>query len=221
MSDRPRIVLASQSPRRRALLEHLGLPHEVIAPDVDEESLCVKDPRALATQLAFLKATEVAERLEPPAIVIGADTVVALGGEVFGKPKDAVDAERMLRALRGETHSVITGLAVATVGEGCELCSETTQVTMRRFSDAELRGYVRSGEPMDKAGAYAIQGLGAALIEGHTGCWCNVVGLPLIALLGLLSGAVDVAAHPISCTCVPWPHHREGALPWETLNGDS
>ncbi|MBN1475635.1 septum formation protein Maf [Candidatus Sumerlaeota bacterium] len=215
MSGKPRLILASNSPRRRDLLSALGLDCEVIPSSVDESEVRAGSPTALAVQLAYLKATDVAERVAAPAAVIGADTVVALGLEIFGKPLDRADAWRMLRALRGETHSVITGVALAMAGRSCQVTSCETSVTMRDFSDAELEAYIDSGEPLDKAGAYAIQGLGGSLIESHEGCWCNVVGLPLIHLLGLLREEMDVSRHPVTCRCLPWPHVVDGPQPWE------
>jgi septum formation protein len=215
MSDALRLILASSSPRRRDLLETLGLECEIVPSDVDESGFTAETPTALAVQLAFLKANDVAERVEPPAAVIGADTVVALGREIFGKPLDRDDAVRMLRALRGKTHSVITGVALAMAKQACQVTSCETSVTMRDFSDAEMEAYIDSGEPLDKAGAYAIQGLGGSLIESHDGCWCNVVGLPLIHMLGLLQEEMDVSAYPVTCRCLPWPHVIDGPQPWE------
>lgn len=208
-------MLASASPRRRALLAHIGLRFEVQASQIDETAITAETPRALAMKLAALKASDVASRLAPPQIALGADTVVALGSEVFGKPTDQADAERMLRALRGNTHDVITGVAVAAPGGACLVDAVTTRVTMLSFDDATLQRYLASGEPMDKAGGYAIQGLGGGLIAAHEGCWCNVVGLPLICALRLLSGEIDISAHPVPCTCEPWPHVRPGPPPWE------
>jgi nucleoside triphosphate pyrophosphatase len=215
MSEALRLVLASNSPRRRDLLGVLGLECEVIPSCVDECGITAETPTALAVQLAFLKATDVAERVAAPAAVLGADTVVALDREVFGKPTDRADAARMLEALRGKTHSVITGVALAMVGRSCQVTSCETAVTMREFGDAEIEAYIDSGEPLDKAGAYAIQGLGGSLIDSHEGCWCNVVGLPLIHMLGLLREEMDVSCHPVTCTCLPWPHVIDGPQPWE------
>ena len=215
MSRATRLVLASNSPRRCDLLTAIGIDFDVIGSDVDENAVTAESPIALATKLAFLKATDVAERLEPPAAAIGADTVVVLGHEIFGKPADRADAARMLRALRGQTHSVITGVAVAMAAGVCQVASCESEVSMRDFSDAEIEAYLDTGEPMDKAGAYAIQGIGSSLIASLHGCMCNVVGLPLIQTLRLLIGEIDIAVHPVPCTCEQWPHVRPGPPPWE------
>lgn len=214
-ANSPRLILASQSPRRRTLLEHIGFNFEVIPSDVDEESITAANPRALAVKLAYMKAATVADQAEPPALILAADTVVAMGNEVFGKPVDWADAARMLRALRGKTHQVITGVAVAVAGGRCEVDATSTDVTMRDFSDDEIEAYIATGEPMDKAGAYAIQERGGTLVASHDGCWCNVVGLPLINALRLMGDEIDASAHPVPCTCETWPHHRSGPMPWE------
>ncbi len=215
MAMMPRLVLASRSPRREEILRGIGLPIEVLPSDVDESGVTAESPRALALKLASLKAVDVAAQLDPPALVIGADTVVALGEEIFGKPTDRSDAERMLRTLRGQTHRVISAVAVAAAEGGCQIDAAETAVTMRAFSDAEIAAYLDTGEPMDKAGAYAIQGHGGALVATHEGCLCNVVGLPLIRLLRLLQTSLDLSAFPVPCTCEPWPHVRPGPFPWE------
>jgi septum formation protein len=215
MPETLRLVLASGSPRRRDLLAHVGIPFDVMISAVDEASVRAETPRALALKLAYLKATDVATRLVPPACALGADTVVALDNEVFGKPTDRADAARMLRALRGRTHRVITAVAAAFAGGRCLVDAVETGVTMRDFTDEEMESYLDTGEPLDKAGAYAIQGEGGALIAGHEGCWCNVVGLPLIAALRLLQSDLDVSLYPITCRCEPWPHVRPGPPPWE------
>ncbi len=124
-----------------------------------------------------------------PALVLGADTEVVLGGRLMGKPRDAADAIRMLRALRGQTHEVITGVALVGAGtvEGEEATAVTTRVTMRAYGDEEIRAYVETGEPFDKAGAYAVQGLGSHLVASVDGCLSNVIGLPLSTTRRLLS----------------------------------
>jgi septum formation protein len=196
------------------LLESLGLAFDVMPSLVVETTVTAEKPRALALELATLKATEVARRAEPPALSLAADTIVVLEDEVLGKPADRADAERMLRALRGVTHQVITAVALAESSGGCVVDARETSVTMRDYSEEEIQAYLDSGEPMDKAGAYAIQGAGAALVERHTGCQCNVVGLPLILALRLLESRMDVSACPVPCTCEPWPHVRPGPPPW-------
>lgn len=180
------IVLASASPRRRELLTSIGLTFTVDPADVDEETLSDLDPLQQAVALAELKAEHVARR-HGEALVIGADTIVTIDGMALGKPQDDEDARRMLRMLSGRTHEVITGVAVvdaATNRAASE--AERTLVTFRTLSEDEIARYVASGEPMDKAGAYAIQGLGALLVSRIVGCYPNVVGLPLVTLARLL-----------------------------------
>ncbi len=182
------VVLASASPRRRALLKQVGLSFEVQASDVDETiPEDGVDPERFCKELALRKAQAVASQLQE-AIVIGADTVVVRGDKVLGKPVDKEDARRMLRALRGKTHRVITGVAVVNSDTGRYLVdSEVTRVKMRPYSDSEISAYLATGEPMDKAGAYGIQGRGALLVEGIHGCYYNVVGLPLVKVARMLA----------------------------------
>ncbi|CEO89339.1 Maf family protein [Syntrophaceticus schinkii] len=176
------IILASASPRRESLLKQICLDFQVIPSCVEEvvDPGCV--PQETAVQLANLKAHSVS-RLYPEAIVLGADTAVCCEGRVLGKPRDIRDAYQMLKFLSGRTHQVVSGVV---------LCQEsrklirgeavTTGVRFRDLTDEEIAGYVATGEPMDKAGAYGIQGLGALLVEGIQGCYFNVVGLPLSKL---------------------------------------
>lgn len=215
MMSGPRVVLASASPRRRRFLADLGFCLEVVPSGVDETQVDADTPRATAIQLAYLKVTDVARGRPAGDVVVGADTVVVLGDRVLGKPQDARDARAMLSSLRGKTHRVITGVAVARAGAGCLLDACETAVTMRTFSGPEMEDYIRSGEPMDKAGAYAIQGRGASLVARHEGCWCNVVGLPLICLLKLLRQEIDLQPTPLPCSCAEWPHRLAGPPPWE------
>jgi septum formation protein len=195
-----RIVLASASPRRQELLRFLDFPFEVI-PSAYEEVVPEfhKDPAELATHLALEKALDVA-RGHPDALVIGADTVVALGSRIYGKPRDAEDARRMLRELSGHTHAVVTGVAVvppSTAGTGPRVFGTGTEVVFRELDEREIRAYVKTGEPLDKAGAYAIQGYGGLLIERIAGDYPNVVGLPLTALaLCLRDLGVSVLGKP-------------------------
>ena len=179
------LVLASGSPRRRELLALLGLPFEVV-PSTCEEILppAHADPGELAEALAREKAREVARR-RPGALVLGADTVVALDGRIYGKPADARDAARMLAEFSGRTHRVVTGVAlVGPTGE--QSFHASTEVTFRELEPQEIESYVATGEPADKAGAYAVQGQGALLIEGIRGDYPNVVGLPLVMLAAAL-----------------------------------
>ena len=178
------LVLASASPRRRQLLEMLGLEHRVVPPDVDETRRPGEEPARYVVRLAREKALAVAGR-QPGALVLAADTTVVLGSEVFEKPRTPAEAVAMLRSLSGRTHQVHTGVALAD-GTRVEDALDVTDVTFRRLPEPELAAYVATGEPMDKAGAYAIQGLGAALIEGIRGDFFGVMGLPLRLVLELL-----------------------------------
>jgi septum formation protein len=178
----PRIILASASPRRLELLRLTGLPFEVIPSSVDEE--CVTGaPAEVARLLSERKAEEVAAR-HPGALVLGADTIVTLDGAILGKPRDAGDARRMLALLSGRTHQVITGIALR--GAGAVSDAVSTDVTFRPLTAREIAAYVATGEPMDKAGAYALQGHAALFTPEIRGDYANVVGLPLCRLTDLL-----------------------------------
>lgn len=180
------LVLASASPRRRELLGRLGLPFAVEVSGVDETPLAGEAPEALAVRLALAKARDVAAR-HTHGLVIGADTVVARDGRLFGKPTGPDDAVAMLRALRGGPHLVVTGLAVVRAADGAARTSAVpATVTMRPYSDEEIAAYVATGEPLDKAGAYGAQGEAARLIERVDGPFLTVVGLPLDELRPLL-----------------------------------
>jgi septum formation protein len=180
-------VLASASPRRRELLAGLGLPFEVMASQVDEARFAEQPAAALATALALAKARDVAARLAPGAVVLGADTLVVLDGRPFGKPVSPADARRMLAALSGRAHEVVTGVAVVEAGTGREAgTAVVSRVMMRPYGAAEIDAYVATGEPLDKAGAYAVQGEGSRLVAGVQGCYRNVVGLPVTTVAGLL-----------------------------------
>lgn len=185
----PEIILASASPRRAALLAQIGLPfrtHPSALGDDGEARLAGEAPRTYACRVALAKAREAADRLER-GLVIGADTVVACHDQVFGKPRTREEATEILLALAGQTHHVITGIAVIDVEtERIEVDAAETAVTMRAFGAGEAARYVATGEPMDKAGAYGIQGRGALLVDGIQGDYFNVVGLPLGLLATLL-----------------------------------
>jgi len=172
-----RLVLASGSPQRRAILAQLGIEFEVIVPDVEE--LDEGEPSEVAVANALRKARAVGGGL-----VLGADTEVSLGGRVYGKARDAGEAERFLRELSGRDHTVHTGVAVIEGGEELTAVA-ATRVTFRELDEATLRWYLESGEWRDRAGAYAIQGKGAALVAGVDGDYLNVVGLPVATLLRL------------------------------------
>ena len=182
------LVLASGSPRRRELLAQAGYRFEVQISAVSESRQPGEDAIRFATRLAREKAEDVFARCSADSIVIGADTVVVCDGEVMGKPSDAADAERMLLRLSGRTHQVVTGVAVAWSEGRAEVAAELTQVTMRTLSPEEVSAYVSTGEPMDKAGAYAIQGYASRWIPRINGCYFNVVGLPLALVTSLLEG---------------------------------
>ena len=179
-----RVILASASPRRRDLLTMVGIAHEVIPADVDETYGAGEVPRAHAERLAREKASVLAARA-PDAVIIAADTIVVVDGDVLGKPRDADEAARMLRRLAGRTHTVFTAVAVA---RGAKLLSgvEEVGVTFRPLDDATITSYVATGEPMDKAGAYGIQGYGAAIVERIDGDYFAVMGLAIGRMLALL-----------------------------------
>ena len=186
------LILASASPRRRELLTQAGYRFEVQPSCVPESRRPGEDAIRFATRLAREKAEEVFARSQPstaPMMVLGADTVVVCDGEVMGKPADAADATRMLLLLSGRTHQVVTGVAVVWGLGSAEVAAELTQVTMRTLSPQEVADYVAGGEPMDKAGAYAIQGYAGRWIPRINGCYFNVVGLPLALVTSLLEGA--------------------------------
>jgi septum formation protein len=176
------VILASSSPRRRELLTLIGLSHEVRPANVDESLLADEIPWAYAERLARAKAQAAAR---PGAVSIGSDTIVVVGGDVLGKPKDAPEAAAMLRRLSGRAHTVMTAIAIAFDGR---VTSEVVQVgvTFRSLRDDEIEDYVRTGEPMDKAGAYGIQGYGATIVAGVEGDYFAVMGLPLNRMVRLL-----------------------------------
>lgn len=180
-----RVVLASQSPRRRDLLTLVGIAHEVAPADIDESALPEEAPAAHAERLAREKA-QVAAASAPEAVVIAADTIVVIDGLILGKPRGEDDARRMLRLLQGRTHTVLTALAVARGGR-LESAVENVAVTFRPLDDERIADYVATGEPMDKAGAYGIQGYGATIVERIDGDYFAVMGLALGRLLELLA----------------------------------
>jgi len=174
--------LASASPRRKELLEQIGLRFEVDPTNYDEERTAASEPHEMARKLSLGKAMAAAKK-HRKAIIIAADTLVVLGDRVFGKPDTNVQAREMLRALSGTTHSVITGFTILDTEAGKVLSrSVETRVHMRKLTLEEIDSYVRTKEPLDKAGGYAIQGVGAVLIDRIEGDFSNVVGLPLSAL---------------------------------------
>ena len=181
----PRVLLASSSPRRRELLTMIGIAHEVIPADIDEAYLPGESPMAHAERLARSKADTIA-RVAPDAVVISADTIVVIDDQVLGKPRDAAHAGAMLRQLSGRTHEVFTAVAVARgtrIDSGVEIAS----VTFRELRDQEIDAYIATREPMDKAGAYGIQGYGATIVQRIDGDFFAVMGLSLVRLVVLLS----------------------------------
>ena len=181
----PDLILASGSPRRRELLAGLGLRFAVRPVDLDESPLAGEEPAATVLRLAAAKAAAVAH---PGELVLGADTVVVLDGLLLGKPRDPEDAARMLAAIAGREHTVLTGVALCEPGRDRQAAAlETSRVRMAALTAEEVAWYVATGEPLDKAGAYAVQGLGALFVEEVFGNYTNVVGLPLPAVRRLLA----------------------------------
>ena len=182
------IILASASPRRRELLSQAGISFIIQPGNVEEDlSQLEGSPAEKAKQLAFMKARDIADK-NREGLVLGADTIVVVDGVIFGKPENDADARRMLMELSGREHFVITGLAlIDSSSNECRTGHEETRVRFARLTDSEIEAYIRTGEPFDKAGAYALQGMGVLLVEGIDGCYSNVVGLPLMRLRRLLA----------------------------------
>lgn len=184
-----RLILASKSERRKQLLGRLGIPFTIRSANIDEHALTGESPEQLVKRLARQKAQAVVPLLDKTddIMILGADTVVTLAGEVLGKPRDAADAARMLRNLNGKTHTVLTGYALLSPAtRELHVDCETTRVRFRNLSEYEITSYVATGEPLDKAGAYAIQGAAMGFVAAVEGSTTNVVGLPLEAIAPLL-----------------------------------
>jgi len=182
----PDLILASASPRREELLKQVGLSFDIVPGRVDEEAVRASSPKQLVERLAYLKARSVSLQ-EPSLPVLGADTVVALGDKILGKPKSPRQALMMLACLQGKPHRVYTGVAlVHGQRDRAAVGSEMTRVWMRPLTLDELKTYVATGEPRGKAGSYAIQGRGGGLISRIEGCYFNVVGLPLALTVKML-----------------------------------
>jgi septum formation protein len=179
-----KVVLASSSPRRRELLNLIGIAHEVRPANLDESMRPRETPRRHAERLARDKASAVAMR-DPDLITIAADTIVVINRKVLGKPVDKEDAARMLAMLSGREHTVITAVAVSR-GKKLRSAIEEVKVKFRRLREEEIEAYIATGEPMDKAGAYGIQGFGATIVERIEGDYFAVMGLPLVRLIGLM-----------------------------------
>lgn len=175
--DMTQLVLASSSPRRRQLLEMAGLRFAVLVSDIDEQIQPNEPPAQIVQALAFQKAKAV-QRMNPDAYIIGADTIVVYNGQILGKPKTTEEAYEMLRTLSGKTHDVFTGVAIIAPHEETTFV-ERTEVTFWELTEDEITAYIETGEPMDKAGAYGIQGRGALLVQRIVGDYYAVMGLPL------------------------------------------
>jgi septum formation protein len=203
------IYLASQSPRRRQLLDQLGIRHELLLPDADEDTEAIEAvvpgeaPARYVKRVTDLKLDAALERLRrrglPPAPVLCSDTTVALGRVIYGKPEDAADASRMLRELSGATHRVLTAVAVQHGRKRLDALSDS-RVTFALLTAAQLRDYVASGEPLGKAGAYAVQGRAAEFIARINGSYTGIMGLPLYEVSGLLRAVGLAPAAPLTET---------------------
>lgn len=192
---RPGLILASASPRRRELLRQAGFEFEVRPSTMEEMPHPGEAPEDFVHRAARDKALDVAVLAPPYSLVLGADTVVVADHEILGKPSGVDDAARMLRLLSGITHRVITGVCLARAPDRVEaLRHETTFVTFRRLDDREISGYIASGEPFDKAGAYGIQGLASKFVRRIDGCYFNVVGLPVALVYELLKPFLNQGA---------------------------
>jgi septum formation protein len=183
-----KIILASSSPRRKELLEKLGLRFEVIPSLIDEIPLRDESPEDFALRTSTEKALSVSRSLDSDSVVIGADTIVVIGGEILGKPKDEEEATIMLEKIAGREHGVITGFSI--VKPEAEILYRNlveSRVKIKTLAPCEIEGYIKTGEPMDKAGAYGAQGIGAFMIEEIHGSYTNVVGLPLAQVIDVLT----------------------------------
>jgi septum formation protein len=209
-----KLVLASGSPRRSELLSRLGYDFDVVPSGVDESSMLVDKPVDLARRLARAKVLDVADS-RPGDILLGADTVVVHQRDVYGKPADAAEARRMLRRLCGRQHNVITALALLRPGRvRPDTAHVLTRVTLRPYTDEEVEATITAGHPFDKAGAYAIQDRTFQPVASYEGCYCNVVGLPLWAALGMLVKAGVTPRRPpdLLDVCNNCPHGDFGLV---------
>ena len=186
------IVLASKSPRRSEILRAAGIPFEVVSADADETPVKSVTAAELTMGLASRKLRAVCDKTGDARLILAADTVVCRNGEVFGKPKDDDDAERMLTLLSDGWHEVYTGIAMQKNGR-LVMDYDVTHVRMRKIGKAEIKAYIATGEPRDKAGAYAVQGRGAMFVRGITGDWFNVMGLPARSLNRMISSAFGLS----------------------------
>lgn len=186
-------VLASKSPRRKELLKNIGIDAEIMPANIDEDLLTGLSPEKMVTELSMLKAMDVARSFGKNTFVIGADTVVCVDGEVFGKPENDAEAKAMLKKLSGRSHDVYTGYCVVNCEDGTSVAKyEKTAVYFRNLSEEEIDCYIQTREPMDKAGAYGIQQRGSKFVEKIEGDYFNVVGLPVCALVKLFKDEFDI-----------------------------
>ena len=184
--NRSRLILASKSPRRSELLKQAGLTFSVIPSDFDEDTVALSNPDSDVVRLAESKALDISQK-HPDAWVIGADTIVLVGRKILGKPAGAKEAFEMLQRLSGKTHRVLTGYCICCKKKN-RIFSEAvkTDVRFKELTDAEINWYIQTGEPFDKAGGYAIQGIGSFLVRGINGSYTNVVGLPVCEVMAFL-----------------------------------
>lgn len=181
------IILASSSPRRKEMLEKYNINFKVVGSELIEKIIYSEKPEQIVMSLAFQKAYEISKN-NPDKIIIGADTIVVYEDLILGKPKDSEDALKMLKLLNGKSHYVISGISIIQLNKNLKIVDyEITQVKFRKLEINKLESYVNTGEPLGKAGAYAIQDFGALLVEKIDGCYLNVIGLPLVKLDFLLN----------------------------------
>ena len=194
--DCSRLILASKSPRRKQLLEQAGLKFSVIPSDFDENSVAMSDPAAYVRELAEFKALDISQK-HPDSWVIGADTIVLIDSRILGKPGSKDEAREMLKRLSGKAHRVLTGYCIC-CREKKQFFSETvkTEVRFKKLRPEEIDWYIETGEPLDKAGAYAIQGLGSFLVRSIAGSYTNVVGLPVCEVIDFLieQGVIELGS---------------------------
>lgn len=210
------LILASGSPRRQELINLLGLPWQVMVADVDESSVYDPDPAVNVVQTARLKAEAVSSLAPDDAVIIAADTIVVLDNKVLEKPAGEADARRMLKQLRGRTHQVFTGLTLINKNTG-RLLTDVAQidVPMRSYSDEEIEAYIATGDPLDKAGAYAIQHPGFRPVPNLSGCYAGVVGLPLCHLVRTLRKIGVPIQKDVAAACIT--HHNYDCPVFESI----
>lgn len=220
VSEKKNLILASNSPRRRQLLALGGWDFDVLVADVDESQIPGEAPGDYVLRLAEMKARKVAKKADADQVILAADTAVVDAGEILGKPLDAQDAVRMLKRLRGHTHQVYTGIALLRVGDSRLLNDLTvTDVPMRAYTDEEIEAYVRSGDPLDKAGAYGIQHPGFQPVERLQGCFPSVMGLPLCRVTFLLQ-QFDVAPRSLAVIRCQAEHQDDCQISETALRGE-